>query len=162
MIAPPPIPHSPTSTTDGTAQVGLSSQRGGSSIPMARSTSLIAPTSGFSSATHRTATATPLSTAGRKRIVRNMLMPRILRFSRSDKSNPVMMYSGTESTMYFSVTRIETQNVRSSNSISGSCPSPSHCGGVMMSYSLKLRRSDAMIGMSQNPTSPISHGDRKR
>ena len=45
-------------------------------------------------------------------------MPRIFRFSSRERSSPHTRYSGTDITMYFSVTLIDTQNVRSSNSIS--------------------------------------------
>src|SRR5215813_13353827 len=57
MMAPPPTPHRPMSTTDGTAHAGSCSERGGCPIPIALSIWFTGPTSGLSSDTQRIATA---------------------------------------------------------------------------------------------------------
>ena len=75
MIAPPPIVQIPVSTTAGTAQSGLDSQRGGFSTPIARRAWLRIPVSGLRICSHSTATATPARIDGTNRTVRKTPIP---------------------------------------------------------------------------------------
>jgi len=68
-------------------------------MPIARSTWFTTPRSGFRSETQSTATATPLRTDGRKRIVRNRYIPLTRRLRRSASASPATRKRGTARTV---------------------------------------------------------------
>src|SRR5262245_26030887 len=100
--------------SDGTAQSGSLNQPG-PLIPIVSRILLTAPTWGLKRMIHRSVTATPESTDGKKYNVRQMLTPGIFWFSRIARMNPKTKADGSDKTAKYKVTLSDCQNIGSFN-----------------------------------------------
>ncbi|RIH85127.1 hypothetical protein Mterra_01782 [Calidithermus terrae] len=82
----------------GLDQLGSENQRGGFSTPMKRRKTLMGPKLGLKTHSHSSSTATPVSTLGRKKMVRNTRWPGTCWLSSTAMISPVAIPSGTANT----------------------------------------------------------------